>query len=145
MAAVPDTTTFNLQDVIDAVSGTTTNDLVECFAEAESDAFDATYSGSKNNLLNFRNYEEITDSVYTIPTELSYDYSETQYVAVNSSDSWTAAVYFDRWDIISSVTPSGTTGERCYITVDSQEGFASATIRVTRGTAYADVSVSLSQ
>ena len=85
------------------------------------------------------------DSVSTNPESLSYDQSEAQYVAVNSSDSWTAAVYHDTKSIISSVTGSGTTGERCYITVDSQESFASATIRVTCGTAYADVSILLSQ
>ena len=53
--SVPNTTTFNLQDVIDAVQPTT-NDLVDCFADAISGNFDATYSGTKTNLLNFRNY-----------------------------------------------------------------------------------------
>ena len=85
------------------------------------------------------------DSVSTLPTGLSYDQSETQYVVVTSSDSWTAAVYLDKDNIISSVTASGTTSQKCYITVDSQESFANATIRVTCGTAYADVSILLSQ
>ena len=85
------------------------------------------------------------DSVSTNPESLSYDQSETQYVVVTSSGSWTAAVYHDPNGIISSVTPSGTTGQKCYITVDSQLDESLATIRVTCGTAYADVSISLSQ
>jgi len=53
--AVPNTTTFTLQNVVDEVNPTT-DDLVDCFADATSSSFDYNYSGSKNNLLNFRNY-----------------------------------------------------------------------------------------
>jgi len=53
--AVPNTTTFTLQDVVDEINPTT-DDLVDCFADATSSSFDSNYSGSKNNLLNFRNY-----------------------------------------------------------------------------------------
>ena len=53
--AVPNTTTFTLQNVVDEVNPTT-DDLVDCFADATSSSFDSNYSGSKNNLLNFRNY-----------------------------------------------------------------------------------------
>lgn len=53
--AVPDTTTFELQDVIDEISPTT-DDLQSCFDDASASEFDPTYEGSKDNLLNFRNY-----------------------------------------------------------------------------------------
>ena len=53
---VPNTTTFMLQDVVNTVNPTT-DDLVDCFADAVSSKFDSSYSGSKNNLLNFRNYD----------------------------------------------------------------------------------------
>ena len=53
--AVPNTTTFTLQNVVDEVNPTT-DDSVDCFADATSSSFDSNYSGSKNNLLNFRNY-----------------------------------------------------------------------------------------
>jgi len=53
--AVPNTTTFSLQDVVDEVNPTT-DDLADCFADATSSSFDSNYSGDKNNLLNFRNY-----------------------------------------------------------------------------------------
>lgn len=52
---VPNTTTFSLQDVVDAVNPTT-DDLVDCFADADSGQFDPTYEGSKDRLYNFRNY-----------------------------------------------------------------------------------------
>ena len=56
---VPDTTTFDLQDVVDEVNPTT-DDLVDCFADAISSKFDSAYEGSKNQLLNFRNYGAVT-------------------------------------------------------------------------------------
>lgn len=52
---VPDTTTFNLQDVVDSVNPTT-DDLQDCFNDADSGQFDPTYEGNKDRLLNFRNY-----------------------------------------------------------------------------------------
>ena len=53
--AVPDTTTFTLQDVVTEINPTT-DDLVDCFADAVAGNFDSSYSGSKDELLNFRNY-----------------------------------------------------------------------------------------
>ena len=53
---VPDTTTFTLQDVVDVVNPTT-DDLVDCFSDAFTLKFDSNYSGSKDQLLNFRNYD----------------------------------------------------------------------------------------
>jgi len=57
MAAVPNNTSFSFLDVVNAVSGNPTN-LVACFANATPSAFDPAFSGSKNSLLNFRNYNE---------------------------------------------------------------------------------------
>tara|TARA_R110000796_G_scaffold181330_3_gene297954 strand:- start:3074 stop:3493 length:420 start_codon:yes stop_codon:yes gene_type:complete len=53
--SIPNTTTFTLQNVVDEI-GPTTDDLVDCFADAISAAFDPAYAGSKDELLNFRNY-----------------------------------------------------------------------------------------
>ena len=53
--SVPDTNTFNLQNVVDEVNPTT-DDLVDCFSDAVAIKFDSTYEGSKDRLLNFRNY-----------------------------------------------------------------------------------------
>jgi len=51
---VPNTTTFTLQNVVDEVNPTT-DDLVDCFADAISSKFDSAYSSSVG-LLKFRNY-----------------------------------------------------------------------------------------
>ena len=56
LTKVPDTTTFSLRDVCDVVQPSGGDTLVDCFNEAVSGLFDANYSGSKNSLLNFRNY-----------------------------------------------------------------------------------------
>ena len=65
--AVPNTTTFTLQDVVDEINPTT-DDLVDCFADANASGFDATYEGSKNQLLNFRNYSHITTEGPNFPS-----------------------------------------------------------------------------
>ena len=54
---VPNNSVFNLFDVLDAVqSGHASGNLSDAFTASNSAYFDATYSGSKNSLLNFRNY-----------------------------------------------------------------------------------------
>ena len=64
---VPNTNTFTLQNVVDVVNPTS-NDLADCFADAISNNFDATYSGSKNSLLNFRNYHTATTETFNFTT-----------------------------------------------------------------------------
>ena len=58
--AVPDTTTFSLQDVVDNVTPTT-NDLVDCVADAIGGSYDvAYYTTPATSLLEFRNYGAVT-------------------------------------------------------------------------------------
>ncbi len=52
---VPNTTTFTLQDVVTEVNPTT-DDLNDCFSDADASYFNSAYEGSKNQLLNFRDY-----------------------------------------------------------------------------------------
>ncbi len=52
--AVPNTTTFTMSDVQAAVGDY--NNLSDLFKFADSAQFDPAYAGSKDNLLNFRNY-----------------------------------------------------------------------------------------
>jgi len=61
---VPNTSTFTLQDVVNEVNPTT-DDLADCFADANAAGFDATYEGSKNQLLNFRNYNAVVRVSYS--------------------------------------------------------------------------------
>ncbi len=62
--AVPNTNTFSLSDVITEIGGVT-DSLADCFSNANSAGFDPAYSGSKNSLLNFRNYKH-TFSLFTM-------------------------------------------------------------------------------
>ena len=57
---VPDTNTFTLQNVVDVIDND--DNLVGCFNDAVASKFDSNYSGSKNNLLNFRNYDASVES-----------------------------------------------------------------------------------
>jgi hypothetical protein len=59
MSSVPDTTDFSLADVVAAVLPSS-NDLVECFDDADDGAFDSSYGpGDESNLLQFRNYGNV--------------------------------------------------------------------------------------
>ena len=62
--AVPDTTTFTLQNVADEFDLGSNDGLIDCFEEATSSDFDSAYSGAKDNLLNFRNYGAISLTSY---------------------------------------------------------------------------------
>ena len=53
--SVPNTNTFTLQNVVDEIDPDDT-DLVGCFDDATAGDFDIKFSGSKDELLNFRNY-----------------------------------------------------------------------------------------
>lgn len=69
---VPNTNTFTLQNVVDTVNPTT-DDLVDSFADAVASKFDSTYEGSKNQLLNFRNYDGVTLIAVTMSSGTSKD------------------------------------------------------------------------
>ena len=91
--AVPDTTTFTFQNVVDEVNPTT-DDLISCFSTAISPFFNTTYEGSKNNLLNFRDYGVHNSSITltSLPESLSFLWNETTIkdVVVSCSDgAWT--------------------------------------------------------
>ena len=89
--AVPDTTTFTLQDVVDVVNPTT-DDLVDSFADAVAGDFDSSYGpGDETNLLQFRNYDGSTLLQITMSTGTTKDTcSET----VNTAR-WTDGTNFD--------------------------------------------------
>ena len=81
---VPNTSTFSLQDVVDEVNPTT-DDLVDCFADAVASSFDSTYSGSKDNLLNFRNYGAVSLILFKIDNSASYGNAVTACSLGNST------------------------------------------------------------
>ena len=87
--AVLDTNTFSLQDVVDEINPTT-DDLVDCFADAVASSFDPNYSGSKNQLLNFRNYGNNTPVVSLTTTENEGYFLQLSCTA-NSTQTWVAS------------------------------------------------------
>lgn len=54
--AVPNTNTFTLENVRTEIGLGSTTSLEACFSNAVAWGFDPAYEGSKNSLLNFRNY-----------------------------------------------------------------------------------------
>ena len=91
IGGVPDTTTFSLQDVVDAVSGAQ-NSLTRCITDADPSAFDpAYYTAPATSLLEFRNYEEaIEPSALSVsPTTISVPISGgVAAFTVSSNESW---------------------------------------------------------
>ena len=63
--AVPNTNTFSLWDVCNEIysNHSAGMNLVQCFADSTG-TFDSAYVGSKNSLLNFRNYQHTLGLVY---------------------------------------------------------------------------------
>jgi hypothetical protein len=88
---VPNTGSFTLQDVVNVVGGTS---LTAAFANAVDAQFDPTYKGSKNNLLNFRNYDTTRGGTYTLninPVGHSGSGTFTVTVSASVGNTWTAS------------------------------------------------------
>lgn len=95
--AVPDTNTFSLQDVVDEVNPTT-NDLVDCIADANSALYDSSYyTPPATSLLEFRNYgasSNVTMTLYldnfisTASNYLEVYVNGTQYQATNGNSTY---------------------------------------------------------
>jgi len=115
--AVPNTTTFTLQNVVDEVNPTT-DDLVDCFADAASSSFDSNYSGSKNNLLNFRNYGGTQTTTLTVAQ--STIVNGTSHIDLGNQSTSSQNISYT-WEYVSQSGGSG---------VDVQYG------GVTRSTGY---------
>jgi len=118
--AVPDTTTFTLQDVVTEVNPTT-DDLVDCFADAVASKFDSNYSGSKNSLLNFRNYGAVTLTTFHLtvntPKSSFACYGTANNVAYHDGAANTIAAVGDTIYSNSAGTttyPAGTYGQTFY-------------------------------
>ena len=118
--AVPDTNTFTLQNVVTEVNPTT-DDLVDCFADAVASKFDSNYSGSKNSLLNFRNYGAVTLTTFHLtvntPKSSFACYGTANNVAYHNGGSNTIAAVGDTVYSNSAGTttyPAGTYGQTFY-------------------------------
>lgn len=122
---VPNTTTFKLDTVVDVV-GPTTNDLQDCFNDANSSYFNPTYNDDSyapaNSLLRFRDYgahNGVTVVAPTVVTNAATSVSETSATFNGDVTSDGGATitergfrYSDNADMSGAytVTASGTTG-----------------------------------
>ena len=106
--AVPDNYNFNLTDVKSNVTGSPSS-LSAAFAAATPIAFDGAYSGAKNSLRNFRNYNEGGGNTLTMADlHLTLDGNAGAYLEdVTSNTSWEASVDSGgSW--LSFLSPTGT-------------------------------------
>jgi hypothetical protein len=79
--SVPNTDTFSFQDVTTEIYGDTSagRNLTQAFADATG-VFDSSYAGSKNNLLNFRNYVHIPNDIRLILHTVSVNTGSNEFI-----------------------------------------------------------------
>ncbi len=109
MAGVPDTASFSLQDVVDVIPGAQAS-LQDCFDDANADFFDPVYQGSKDSLLDFRNYGGSAEVWYSYDAgygDGDVDYSNVVWATcrgavtgdnVDTSGSWIVQAEYDAVD-----------------------------------------------
>ena len=133
--SVPNNYNFSLQDVVNEISGSQ-DDLVECFAEASASGFDSSYSGSKNSLRNFRNYNEtpFIPALNISPTSYSTGSGATSFtITISSNTTWSVS---DNAPWMRS-TSSGSGNGSVRITLGSNTGsgrYGTVIIRTTSST-----------
>ena len=111
---VPDNLTFDLDTVVDVVNPSS-NDLIQCFSDANADLFDALYEEDKNELDDFRNYGDTISYEITYATP-SQDYENGIIENSGSSD-------FNTWeDICTSVSGVNTSNIYVYRVLASHDG-----------------------
>jgi hypothetical protein len=101
MGSIPNTTNFSLQDVKNVVHQ---NDLASCLIYAVDAYFDPAYKGSKNNLLNFRNYQE--PYISCSPTSCRYHNNKVPYDSPSTTVSYAQGTYTYSWTTGSHFTYS---------------------------------------
>lgn len=112
--AVPNTNTFTLQDVKTELA-TSSNDLVTFFSIADDAKFDPNYKGSKNSLLNFRNYGFGKTATLLVSSVASYSGSMGACYGVDD--------YIDRYWMHDIGTPIPTAGDIIYTDLDATNVF----------------------
>ena len=108
--AVPDTTTFTLQDVVNEVNPTT-DDLADCFSDSNIYLFDPAYSSSVG-LLKFRNYNGSFRTAFSASTVLK----DPCALSLNQTYYWVRSTFAPQINdvIYTSSTGSGTLGNGNY-------------------------------
>lgn len=118
---VPNNTTFSMRDVCDEMglsyAGRT---LTSLFSSANPNGFDPAYVGSKNSLLNFRNYDHtpVANFLTISPESQNFTYDGGTFtITVSSNISWT--VDSSTW--ISTSPLSGSNNGSVFVEVSSNQ------------------------
>jgi len=133
--AVPNTTTFSLQDVVDEVNPTT-NDLVDCISDAVTASYNPTYfTAPATSLLEFRDYDNSgggTNTLSRSPSTLTFGSgASSQSFSVSSNTTWSIS------DNASWITISGASGSNndaniiCRVSANGTGGFRLGVIVIT--------------
>jgi len=121
--SVPNTTTFDLQTVVNVVNSTT-DDLVDCFADAVASKFDSNYGpGDESNLLQFRNYDAGTTNTLVISTQSIGDFN---YANIGNFSDGTQTISYT-WKYVQKISGTGTV-TISYDGVARAEGYTTPTI-----------------
>jgi len=121
MGQVPNTNTFSLWDVVDAMSLMSNSSLQDCFDEANPDGFDSLYEGDHDRLSNFRNYDHDVPFISIDPTELLNVPAAggTYYIDLSTNASWSSTPS-DSW--ISRSPSSGSSSTTVTVTIAANSG-----------------------
>ena len=109
--AVPDTTTYSLQDVVDEVNPTT-DDLLDCVSDAQFGSYDGTYfSSPATSLLEFRNYGAVAPTLtlttsgnnFVVGGATAFQGIQLEFEYVSQTTTGTLAVVTDSGSAVSSI------------------------------------------
>lgn len=142
--SVPNNTVFSLQDVKNVINVAS---LADMFTYSVDAYFDPAYKGSKNNLLNFRNYTE--PYISCNPTSVVFHYNGIVYNGSNittvsyakgtiSSVTWATGTHFSYTNVgdVFTITCNGTNTSGTYwtdiLTFHLSTGGLTATFTVTQ-------------
>ena len=116
MGQVPNTGTFSLYDVVDAIGLLSNASLDDCFDAANPAGFDSSYAGSKDRLSNFRNYDHDVPYISIDPTQLvDVPYSGGTYnIALSTNAAWSSSPS-DTW--ITRTPTSGSSSTTVAVTI----------------------------
>tara|TARA_R110002124_G_C8646748_1_gene488848 strand:- start:62 stop:616 length:555 start_codon:yes stop_codon:yes gene_type:complete len=101
---VPNTTTFSMQDVSSTVdpSKTQLTQLIEVANAQSPSLWDPAYSGSKNSLLNFRNYDAGVSNLLTV-TATSSGFPPSGVILIQNNSVDSQAITYT-WQYVSQTT-----------------------------------------
>jgi len=102
MAAVPNSSNFSFADVclvLYGSSSTSGRNLNQCFTDSVDSKFDTNYKGSKNSLMNFRNYNYAKPICTISAVQTSSNLIHASSSVVVASSIYVVLIYLDTSNI----------------------------------------------